>query len=121
MRIEFVPRDGAGAAEPVAAAVWRDGAPAIDAEDPQIREALDRVFRPVPVRTDDPAYRRFGTSGDSVLQPGTLEWFRAAAFARSESEGLIARVVPGVASEAGWDPASPYRSFEDSVERFERG
>ena len=127
MRIEFAPRPegstpGAGDSdEPVGAAVWRDGAPVIEADEQPVHEALQRVFRPVPVRTEDPSYRRFGTAGDTVLQPGTLEWFRAAAFERARSEGLQARLVPGVSSEAGWDPAAQYRSFEESVERFEGG
>jgi hypothetical protein len=124
VRIEFVPRSDDPAQpqgdEPVASAAWVDGAVQIDADDPSVRAAIERVFRAAPVGTDDHSYRRFGTDGRAVLQPGTFGWFRAAAFERAPTEGFVARVVPGVEPGAGWDPAAQYLPFSTSVERFER-
>ena len=125
MRIEFArladPAD-AGTAQPsasVATAEWTGRDVELHVADDTARDALERILRPTPVSTDDGSYRRLGTHGDSVLQPGTLEWFRAASFARAPLEGLVARVVPSVELGAGWDPAAQYRTFEDAVERFE--
>lgn len=102
----------------VGTAVWRDGVVEIEAGD-ELRPALEHVFRKTPVVTDDAAYRRFGTHGAVQIQPGDLEWFRAAAQVRAAAEaGVIARLVPGV-SEGGFDPAAGYRTFEDSIERLE--
>ena len=61
---------------------------------------------------DDGAYRRLGTSGEVMIQPGDLEWFRAASQVRgAAATGLVARLVPGV-TEGGFDPAAGYRTFE---------
>ena len=52
------------------------------------------------------------------LQPGTLEWFRAASFVRVPAEtGLEVRLVPRV-TEGGFDPAAGYRPFEETIERL---
>jgi hypothetical protein len=103
----------------VGSATWRDGSIEIDADDADTRTALERVFRRTPVVTDDAAYRRQGTSGEVQLQPGNLEWFRAAAQVRAPAEaGVVARVVPGV-TQGGYDPAAGYRTFEESIERLE--
>jgi hypothetical protein len=103
----------------VGSATWHDGSIEVDAGDPDTRAALERVFRRTPVVTDDAAYRRQGTSGEVQLQPGNLEWFRAAAQVRAPDEvGLVARLVPGV-TKGGYDPAAGYRTFEESIERLE--
>ena len=107
------------ATAPVGTAVWTGEGADLQAADDDTRAALGRIFRPTPVATADGSYRRLGTHGDSVLQPGTLEWFRAAAFTRAPREGLVARMVPAVRDGAGWDPAAQYRTFEDAVERLE--
>jgi hypothetical protein len=78
-----------------------------------------RIFRPTPVVVDDPAFRSRGTSGPVVLHPGTLLWFRAAAQARSEAEGLKVRFVPQGQDVMGWDPAGAYRAFSETIERKE--
>ncbi|HEX9123081.1 MAG TPA: hypothetical protein VF984_06935 [Actinomycetota bacterium] len=78
---------------------------------------LDRILRPTPVVLDDPSFRRAGTHGPIVLQPGDYDWFRAAVLTRSPDLGLAARFVSEV-SEGGWDPASTYRTFEEQVERL---
>jgi hypothetical protein len=80
-------------------------------------EGLEGVLRPTPIVVEDPSLRRLGTHGEALLQPGTLEWFRAALLVRAPQLGLAVRFVPGV-REGGWDPASQYRSFEDQVERL---
>ena len=103
----------------VGSAIWRGGAIEVEAQDPETRTALERVFRRTPVVTDDAAYRRQGTSGEVQLQPGNLEWFRAAAQVRAPAEvGVVARVIPGV-TQGGYDPAAGYRTFEESIERLE--
>lgn len=103
----------------VGSATWHDGSIDIDASDPETRAALERVFRRTPVVTDDAAYRRQGTTGEVQLQPGDLEWFRAAAQVRAPAEaGVVPRLVPGV-TQGGYDPAAGYRSFEESIERLE--
>lgn len=78
---------------------------------------LDGLLRPTPVLLDDPSFRRAGTSGPTVLQPGDYEWFRAAVLTRVPDLGLAARFVPE-AVEGGWDPAATYRTFEQQVERI---
>jgi hypothetical protein len=129
MRVEFyrpAPPDAepdaiAAAAQDVAAtAEWRDGAVAVNCQDPDLNAALVNVFRPTSVVVeDDPSYRRLGTDGPVVLQPGDLEWFRAAAQIRASKEtGLVARMVPGV-SAGGFDPAAGYRDFSDTIERLD--
>jgi hypothetical protein len=103
----------------VASAVWRDGRVTVEADDPAIRSALERAFRPTPVVADDPSLRYPGTSGELLLQPGDLQWFRAAAQFRVFAEtGLVARFVPGVTA-GGYDPAANYRRFQEQVERLD--
>ncbi len=80
-------------------------------------EGLDRIFRPTPVVVDDPSLRRLGTHGESVLQPDSLEWFRAALLVRAPEIGLSVRFVPEV-REGGWDPAANYRTFAEQIDRL---
>jgi hypothetical protein len=54
-----------------------------------------------------------------AIQPGSLLWFRAAAFVRAPEFDLVARVIPGV-REGGWDPAAQYEPFRRVIERLER-
>ena len=103
----------------VATATWDGRRAVIEAEDASIRDAVRRFFRPVPVVVDDAAYRTLSAHGESVLQPGTPEWFRAAAIARAPEAGFAARVVPEAEAGAGWDPAANYRTFRDQVRRIE--
>ena len=117
MQIEFHRPDSAD--DTLGIARWVDGRPEIEAEDDQIRAALSRIFRPTPVATDDASHRRQGTHGDVLIQPGGLEWFRAAAFARAGDFDLVARAVPDV-REGGWDPAAQYRTFGETIELLER-
>jgi hypothetical protein len=80
-------------------------------------DGLDSLLRPVPVVVDDASLRPLGAHGDTVLEPGSLEWFRAALLARAEGLGLAVRfVVDDVAN--GWDPASNYRTFSEQALRL---
>ncbi|HVF08693.1 MAG TPA: hypothetical protein VNC60_08960 [Actinomycetota bacterium] len=128
MKVEFSrpappPADGseATAESPthVATATWADGRAVIDCADDDVRQALERAFRSTPVVvTDDASYRRQGTHGEVMVQPGSLEWFRAVAFNRAPTEaGVEARLVPGI-TEGGFDPAAGYRRFDESIERL---
>lgn len=103
----------------LATATWDGHGVAVTADDEDLRSVLRRAFRPTPVAVDDGAYRRMGTSGSVVIQPGDLTWFRAAALTRATAEsGLVARVVPGRA-DGGYDPAAGYRRFDEQLERLD--
>ncbi|HEX5938225.1 MAG TPA: hypothetical protein VFZ75_11140 [Actinomycetota bacterium] len=103
----------------VASATWQDGRAIVESDDPELRAAIHRAFRPTPVVVDDPSQRYPGTSGELVLQPGDLAWFRGVALARVPAEtGLVPRFVPGV-RVGGYDPAANYRRFSEQVERLE--
>ena len=104
----------------VASASWDGTRAHVEAEDAAVGEALRHVYRSTPVVTDDASYRRQGTHGEVVIQPGDLEWFRAASQVRGPAEtGLLVRLVPGI-TEGGFDPAAGYRSFGDTFERLDR-
>jgi hypothetical protein len=100
----------------VAVATWDGSSARIEAHE-GAPDGLDRVFRPTPVVVDDPTFRRQGTHGEILLQPGTLDWFRMALLTRVAPLGLAVRFVPGV-REGGWDPAAQYRTFEEQVDRL---
>jgi hypothetical protein len=102
----------------VATISWVGGRSVIETPDDILRASLQKVFRRTPVVLDDPSYRRLGTSGEVLIQPGDLEWFRAAVQARIPAEtNLVARFVPGV-TQGGFDPAADYRTFEQQIERL---
>ena len=117
MRVEFHrPEDAEAIA--VVTARWSEGTAEVSSEDEALRVAVEHAFRPIPVVTDDASHRRLGTHGDSVIQPGGLEWFQTVALVRVPAEtGLAARVVPGVTG-GGYDPASNYRTFREQIERL---
>ena len=107
--------------ELVGSVSWIDGEPVLSCEDDELRALLARTYRQTPVVTDDASYRRFGTHGEVQIQPGSLEWFRAASFVRVPAEtGLEVRLVPGI-TEGGFDPAAGYRRFEDAIDRLATG
>ena len=114
MRIEFHRPNEPD--EVVGSATWDGGRARIEA-DADNRSVLERIYRATPVVTDDSAFRRQGARGEVVLQPGSLAWFSAAAYARAREAGLVARTVPGV-REGGWDPAAQYRTFRESMDRL---
>lgn len=98
---------------------WRDGELLVTSDDETRRARVEKAYRRTPAMVDDGAYRRLGTSGAVVIQPGSLGWFRAVTQSRAQSEtGLVARTVPDVRRGAGYDPAAGYRPFEEQVERL---
>lgn len=128
MRVEFLraapapPADQPDVEGPppelVGSASWVDGEPVVSCDDDELRPTLERAYRKTPVVTDDASYRRLGTHGEVQIQPGSLEWFRAASFVRVPAEtGLEVRLVPGI-TEGGYDPAAGYRRFEDAIDRL---
>jgi hypothetical protein len=103
----------------VGTAHWDGAQVTITCEDAGVREKLSHGFRRAPVAVDDASRRRLGTHGTVVLQPGDLEWFRAAAQTRvSKETGLAARFVPGDLV-GGYDPAAGDRPFDEQVERLD--
>jgi hypothetical protein len=118
MRVEYSRPDDE-AKTTVASVEWDGRQVLVEADDDARRDALTKAFRRTPVVTDDAAYRRMGTSGEVVVQPGDLQWFRAVAQTRAPAEtGLVPRFVPGV-SVGGFDPAAGYRKFRDQIERLD--
>ena len=74
----------------VATVSWTDGRPVVDTQDEALRVSLEKVFRQTPVVIDDASYRRQGTAGEVLIQPGDLEWFRAVVQARIPAETGLA-------------------------------
>jgi hypothetical protein len=94
---------------------WDSGTVRVEAAENGVREGIGRVFRPSPVVVDEPALRPLSSHGEALVHPGSLEWFRVAALTRAAEEGLRARIVPEVQGQGGWDPASAYRTFRQTV------
>jgi hypothetical protein len=117
VRAEFY-RDAQGSQELIGTATWTGSGVAVDPRTDEARSVLARVFRSTAVVVDDPSLRSFGTRGEVVLQPGSLQWFLAAARTRGSGEGLRVRFVAEDASALGWDPAGAYRTFTSSAERL---
>ena len=115
MRAEFFRPDSPDRA--VGEAIWNGTGVDVTSEQQEVLVALRRIFRPVPVAIDDPALLPPGSSGPTVLQPGALNWFMAAARARSKQEGLGVRLHAPVQGAMGWDPAGVYRPFNEQIER----
>lgn len=95
--------------EVLAIAVWDGRGASIEAPEQSVRQSLERIFRPSPVSRAGQSVGPAAGSGDAVLEPGDLEWFRAAAMLRGEREGLGVRFVSE--TPGGWDPAGTYRSM----------
>jgi hypothetical protein len=55
-----------------------------------------------------------------MLEPGSLEWFRAALPARAGGLGLAVRFVADEIDN-GWDPAANYRTFREQAGRLAAG
>jgi hypothetical protein len=100
----------------VAVATWSNERTKLEVLDPSV-EGLDGVLKPTAVVVDRPSLRGPGTSGEVLLEPGSLDWFREALGTRAERLGLRVRFV---ASEivGGWDPAANDRTFEQQIERL---
>ncbi|MGH2658693.1 MAG: hypothetical protein ACRDHS_03255 [Actinomycetota bacterium] len=100
----------------LAVATWEAGKGHLEVADPSV-SGLEAILRPTPIAVDDASLRRLGTHGPTVLEPGDLEWFRAALLTRAADLGLAVRFVFG-RREGGWDPAAQYRTFEEQVGRL---
>ena len=98
MQVDYVRADDP---ETVVATAHWDGAVRIETQDETVRGQLEAAYRPVPVVVDDGAYRRLGTSGEVMIQPGDLEWFRAASQVRGarSSSSRATQVTPRLSSE----------------------
>ena len=113
MRAELVRPDAPQ--EVVAVLAWDAGAARV-VEGADV-EGVAAILRPTAVVVDDPALRRPGTSGPSVLAPGSLAWFRAAVATRGAALGFAVRFVADDV-RGGWDPAAQYRGFSEQAERL---
>lgn len=100
----------------VAVATWSGGRASVEALGGAV-EGLERLLRPTSVVVDDPSLRRPGTHGESVLEAGSGEWFRAALLTRAPTLGLAVRFVAQTV-EGGWDPAQQFGTFEERVDRL---
>jgi hypothetical protein len=98
---------------------WDGRQPRIEAKNTAVRDVLARIFRPTPVPVDDASTRPLGASGETVLEPGDLDWFIAAARTRSKAERLGVRLVASM--PGGWDPAGSYRPMRAWVEQQASG
>ena len=115
MRAEIYRPDDAESV--LATARWsRGGGSTLDVAATDV-EGLDRLLRRTPVVVRDPSLLPQGSRGETVLQPGSLEWFRAALITRVESLGLSVRFVSEDVRN-GWDPAANYRRFREQAERL---
>ncbi|HEV8681688.1 MAG TPA: hypothetical protein VGS09_02785 [Actinomycetota bacterium] len=98
---------------------WDGRQPRIEAKNTAVRDVLSRIFRPTPVAVDDSSTRPLGASGETVLEPGDLDWFIAAGRVRSRQERLGIRFVATMAG--GWDPAGAYQPIRAWVEQQAAG
>lgn len=98
---------------------WDGRQPRVEAKNTAVRDVLTRIFRPTPVPVDDASTRPLGASGETLLEPGDLDWFIAAARTRSRAERLGVRLVASMSG--GWDPAGSYRPMRAWVEQHTAG
>jgi hypothetical protein len=98
---------------------WDGRQPRIQAKNSAVRDALARIFRPAPVPVDDASTRPLGASGETLLEPGDLDWFIAAGRVRSKEERLGVRFVASM--PGGWDPAGAYQPMNAWVEQHAAG
>jgi hypothetical protein len=116
VKAEFHPPDDPDTV--VARVTWSDGEVIIESDVEGIADTLRSAFRRTPVLVDDASRHQQGTNGEVLVQPGDLEWFRAVAQVRVPVEtGLATRLIPGT-QEGGYDPASGYRTFDETVDRL---
>jgi len=105
---------------PVGRASWLGGEIQVRDAEPQDAARIRRILRPTPVvAIDEP--RPPGSSGPTLLAPGSLRWFAASARTRAPGEGLSVRFVPTAGERMGFDPAGLYRPFDEQADLRERG
>jgi len=117
VRVEFFRPDSPE--DVVGRARWDGKRAVIETGDHELHAKLEHVFRITPVVVNDASTRMLGARGESVFQPSSLEWFRAAALTRAAAEGLSARIVPDLEPGEGWDPAGDYRTFRNEIRRID--
>jgi hypothetical protein len=100
----------------VAVATLSGGRTAVEPASDEV-EGLDTLLSATPVVVDDASLRRPGTHGESLLEPGSLGWFRAALIERAPRIGLAVRFV-AERIDGGWDPAQGLGAFEERVDRL---
>ena len=101
----------------VAIATWSDGRANLEVLDPSI-ERLDTLVRPTPVVVDDPSLRPPGTHGESLLEPGSSAWFRAAVQTRAEPLGLrVLGADPQLGLVLDTTADSPFSLRSDDLQR----
>lgn len=103
----------------VAVATWSDRRARLEPADPSV-EGVDALLRPTPVVLEDASLRQIGTHGETMLEPGSLDWFRAALLTRAPRIGLAVRFVAEEITN-GWDPAANYRTFSEQADRLASG
>jgi hypothetical protein len=101
MRAEFFRPDAPDRV--VGVATWDGRRVVVEAEDRDVRDALNHVFASSSVSVEDSSLRPAGTSGPTVVEPGDLTWFRVAARVRGTRRGLPVRFVTD--RPPRWDPA----------------
>jgi hypothetical protein len=100
----------------VAVATWSEGGARLETSE-GAPMGIERLFHPTPVVVDDASLRPLGASGEVLLEPGSLEWFRAALLGRAGDLGLAVRFVADEIDN-GWDPAANYRTFREQARRL---
>jgi len=100
----------------VAVATWDAGRASVEATGEPV-DGLERLLRATPVVVHGGFPQRIGASGDTLEQPGSPEWFRAALLGRAPALGLAVRFVEDDLRN-GWDPAANYRTFEQQEWRL---
>jgi len=110
MRAEFFRPEAPD--EVLAVVAWDGRGARVEMAEQSVREALERIFRRSPLVVTD-VLPRPGATGETVVEPGDLDWFRAAAIVRGKREELAVRFVSETAG--GWDPAGMYRSMRSWV------
>jgi hypothetical protein len=102
----------------LATARWSDGRMSLEVTEPgRELEGWDALLRPTPVVVEGASLRRLGTHGETLLEPGSYDWFRSTLRSRVDAMGLAVRFV-AEAIVGGWDPAAAYRSFGEQVDRL---
>jgi hypothetical protein len=114
IRAELYPPDAPETV--VAVATWSEDGAHLETSEGAPTD-IEQLLRPTPVVVDDASLRPLGASGEVLLEPGSLEWFRAALVSRAEGLGLAVRFVADEIDN-GWDPAANYRTFREQARRL---
>jgi hypothetical protein len=100
----------------VALATWAEDGAELRVFDDAV-EGLEGLLRRTPVVVPGGFPKQIGATGDTVEQPGSPRWFRAALLRRTEALGFGVRFVEEDLTN-GWDPAANYRTFRQQERRL---